>query len=125
MFEIIALETFSEQRFRGAESCLPLHDVVFTSFCIVVLTLFLSAMTFFSLGKFFCLVTGDDIVCYLGLMFYTCSDSPFASADAAYVLAFSIIMLATDLHSSSVCTMIKIVKGIGLFIVLFGGTTPN
>ena len=59
-------------------------------------------------------------------MFYTCSDSPFASADAAYVLAFSIIMLATDLHSSSVCTIIKIVKCIELIkLALFGGTTPN
>ena len=27
----------------------------------------------------------------------------FASADAAYVLAYSIIMLTTDLHSSQVC----------------------
>ena len=33
-----------------------------------------------------------------------CSESVFASADAAYVLAYSIIMLATDLHSSQVCT---------------------
>ena len=30
----------------------------------------------------------------------------FASADAAYVLAYSIIMLTTDLHSSQVCTYI-------------------
>ena len=30
------------------------------------------------------------------------SDDVFASADAAYVLAYSIIMLTTDLHSSQV-----------------------
>ena len=28
----------------------------------------------------------------------------FASADAAYVLAYSIIMLTTDLHNTQVCT---------------------
>jgi len=30
------------------------------------------------------------------------SSEIFASADAAYVLAFSVIMLTTDLHSSQV-----------------------
>ena len=32
------------------------------------------------------------------------SNTVFASADAAYVLAYSIIMLTTDLHNSQVNT---------------------
>ena len=31
------------------------------------------------------------------------SNSIFASADAAYVLAYSVIMLTTDLHNNQVC----------------------
>ena len=37
------------------------------------------------------------------MIYFTCSSSEiFASADTAYVLAYSIIMLTTDLHSSNV-----------------------
>ena len=37
------------------------------------------------------------------IMFLFCSSNTvFASADAAYVLAYSIIMLTTDLHNSQV-----------------------
>ena len=40
-------------------------------------------------------------ICYCSF-YFCCSNGVFASADAAYVLAFSVIMLTTDLHSSQV-----------------------
>ena len=36
------------------------------------------------------------------LIYLCCSNCVFASADAAYVLAYSVIMLTTDLHSAQV-----------------------
>lgn len=42
------------------------------------------------------------LLCFYYTSCLTYSDSVFASADAAYVLAYSIIMLATDLHSPQV-----------------------
>ena len=44
------------------------------------------------------------------------SNTVFASADAAYVLAFSIIMLTTDLHNSQVnISSVNIVRWRKLF----------
>ena len=42
------------------------------------------------------------IITIITIIFYFCSLGIFASADAAYVLAYSIIMLTTDLHSTQV-----------------------
>ena len=38
-----------------------------------------------------------------GIAYFSFSLGLFASADTAYVLAYSIIMLTTDLHSTQVC----------------------
>lgn len=40
--------------------------------------------------------------CSILVCFVVCSTNLFASADTAYVLAYSIIMLTTDLHSPQV-----------------------
>jgi len=42
------------------------------------------------------------LISYRNFTAVYCSNSLFASADTAYVLAYSIIMLTTDLHSSQV-----------------------
>ena len=39
-------------------------------------------------------------------IYFFFSNTVFASADAAYVLAYSIIMLTTDLHNSQVSTIL-------------------
>lgn len=44
---------------------------------------------------------------YAARYFADNSGSPFANADAVYLLSFSIIMLATDLHSAAIKVKIK------------------
>ena len=45
----------------------------------------------------------------------------FASADAAYVLAYSIIMLTTDLHSSQVCVCMCVYMYVCMCMCVWGG----
>jgi len=60
-------------------------------------------------GYFYChLLMLFRILLYNLFINLCCSNSLFASADTAYVLAYSIIMLTTDLHSSQVAVSIEL-----------------
>lgn len=50
----------------------------------------------------FLITSASVIICVEQNMDFCFSSEIFASADAAYVLAYSVIMLTTDLHSSQV-----------------------